>query len=285
MSISSATATNPNPINGHEQNLEQELNDLQYACIFPLKKPKMCGAAEIAHNSPLCQGKQQVSAKAYPGTRELSVLKGLGDNAIVASICPKVIDAADPSHPAADPNYGYNPAISALMNRLKSTLIGKCLPRTLRADDHGQVLCRVVEAQEQKNSCNCQLAGREEVSPELLSAVRRQLQESGHCGGAQQKPCSDWCMCEIEQVDPAHLEACQTRQGGVPPGYCYIDDQAKAGASPAATQAIESQLAECPSNQRHRLRFIDADPAHKTPAAGAVAFISCLGAPFESEPP
>ncbi|HKO51462.1 MAG TPA: hypothetical protein VJV79_27325 [Polyangiaceae bacterium] len=277
---SPSTSTNPreNPINGHERNLKASLDDLQYACTFRLKTPKTCDPAELAAKSPLCEGGMQTSAKAYPGSRALSVLKGLGENAIVASICPKVIEAADPSQPSADPNYGYNPAVSAILARLKIALVGKCLPRTLEADDRGQVLCRVVEAQRQKQDCNCQLDGRAEVSPDIVDAVQDQLQLTGQCGGLNQKACSDWCMCEIKQVEPAHLKACQTNQGGVPAGYCYIDDQAKVGADATSTQAIEAQLALCPVNQRHRLRFVDADPTHKTPADGAFAFISCRGA-------
>ena len=43
--------------------------------------------------NPLCQGSggystTQIRAKAYPGIRELQVLQGLNDQAIVASICP-----------------------------------------------------------------------------------------------------------------------------------------------------------------------------------------------------
>ncbi len=34
-------------------------------------------------------------AKAYPGTRELQVLKDVGEMAVVASICPKVLKSAD----------------------------------------------------------------------------------------------------------------------------------------------------------------------------------------------
>ena len=290
VSTSPASSTNPheNPINGHEQNLAETREDLQYACTFRLKTPKTCDAKEVLANSPLCQGgatsNTQTSAKAYPGSRELSVLKELGENAIVASICPKVIDAADPTHPEADPNYGYNPAVNAIMARLKVYLAGKCLPRTLKADDQGQLMCRVVEAQSQKEDCNCGLAGRAEVPVSMVPAVRTQLQRTGSCGGVGQKACSDWCMCEIKQVDSAHLKACQTKQGGVPPGYCYVDDQVKVGADASTVQAIDAQLALCPANQRHRLRFVDSDPAHKTPARGAVAFISCEGAAIVSAP-
>ena len=291
VSISPATSTNPheNPINGHEQDLPKE-DDLQYACTFRLKTPRTCGAEEIASNSSLCEagagGRIQTSAKAYPGTRELSVLQALGDNAIVASICPKVIEPADPKNPAGDANYGYNPAVSAIVERLKTQLAGKCLPRKLKIDDQGQALCRVVEAQRPGKECNCKADGRAEVaSSDITRAVRARLALNGDCGsGAGQTQCNDWCMCEIEQVDAAHLKACQTNQGGVPPGYCYIDDQAKVGADASVAQVIDEQLALCPTNERHQLHFVDADAAHKTPAQGAFAFIACVGESLASIP-
>jgi hypothetical protein len=298
VSVSSANSTNPreNPINGHERNIPK-LDDLQYACTFPLKTPKACAngdtncdcsanpsgdsKAVVTENSPLCQGgasiNSQMFAKAYPGTRELSVLQGLGENAIVASICPKVIVAADPDNPSADPNYGYNPAVSAILERLKSKLTGKCLPRAIQAEQ-GQVLCRVVEAQAKKDACDCGITGRGEVpSDDIRRAVRQQLAVSGDCGAPGQIACSDWCMCEIKQVDASHLQACQANEGGVPPGYCYVDDQAKVGASADTAQAIEEQLSLCSDNERHLLRFVDSDPAHKTPAPGAFTFIACAG--------
>jgi hypothetical protein len=291
VSTSPASSTNPhdNPINGHEQNLPKE-DDLQYACTFRLKTPRTCGSDEIASNSSLCEtgagGKIQTSAKAYPGTRELSVLQALGDNAIVASICPKVIEPADSMNPAGDANYGYNPAVSAIVERLKTQLAGKCLPRTLKVDDQGQALCRVVEAQRPGKECNCKADGRAEVaSDDIIRAVRARLALNGDCGSrAGKAACGDWCMCEIKQVDSAHLKACQTKQGGVPPGYCYIDDQAKVGADASVARLIDSQLDLCPAEERHQLRFVDADPTHKTPAQDAFAFIACIGESLSSGP-
>ncbi len=146
VAISPATSTDPhaNAINGHEQNIPL-LDDLQYACTFPLKTPKTCAngdsacdcsadksgdsQAVMAANSPLCQGgatiNTQTSAKAYPGTRELQVLKDLGDAAITTSICPKVTASANPS---ADANYGYNPAVSVILQRLRRVLKGHVTP-------------------------------------------------------------------------------------------------------------------------------------------------------------
>jgi hypothetical protein len=213
-------------------------------------------------------------------------LQALGDNAIVASICPKVIEPADPKNPAGDANYGYNPAVNAIVERLKTRLAGKCLPRRLKVDDQGQALCRVVEAQAPGKECNCKAPGRAQVaSDDITRAVRARLSLNGDCGsGAGRTPCDDWCMCEIEQVDSAHLKACQTRQAEVSPGYCYIDDRAKVGADANVAQLIDAQLALCPADERHQLLFVDADPTHKTPAQGAFAFIACIGESLASTP-
>jgi len=138
VAIAPASSTKPdaNVINGHEHNIPN-FDDLQYACIFRLPTPKTCAPndpacacspdkmgnsdAVVVANSPVCQGgeniNQQTYAKAYPGVRELQVLKDLGDNAIVASICPKQVTPIGPM--TDDPNYGYNPAVSALIERLK----------------------------------------------------------------------------------------------------------------------------------------------------------------------
>lgn len=289
VATSPASSTNPkaNPINGHEQNIP-DLDDLQYACIFPLQMPKECAPNNtacdcspdkagkldkvVAANSPLCQGPNgtitatQVAAKAYPGTRELQVLKDLGDNAIVASICPKVTTAT--GDPSSDPNYGYNPAVGAIIERLKDALKGKCLPRPLEKDAEGKVLCKVIEAQ--KSGCDCALPGRGPADPAILRAVRDQLELTGQCGKGTQESCDSWCECEILQETGADLTSCQSG-GGAPAGYCYVDSD-------------PMQLAKCPSNQQQLLRFMDGNNGQvKTPAQGAVAFIACLGAPVGAD--
>jgi len=290
VAISPANSTNPkaNVINGHEQNIPA-FDDLQYACTFPLKSPKDCMAGDaacdcspdkagksdavVAANSPLCQGganiNQQTSAKAYPGVRELQVLKDYGDNAIVASICPKktVADGA----PEADANYGYNPAVGAIIERLKEALKGKCLPRKLDADDAGQVLCKVIEAQKGAVACD-PASGRRDADPALLSTVRDQLKATGQCGNGTQESCDTWSQCEILQFADADLAACQG--GGQPSksGYCYVDKKLD------VTGMLTSK---CPENQPQLLNFMEVNGV-KTPAQGAVAFIACLGAAVSS---
>jgi hypothetical protein len=128
-----SSSTNPqaNVINGHEA-MNVGNRDLQAACIFPLATPMVCDVAALnadrscrcfpddaVFNYAMCQppgggaaGTTQYFEQAYPGLRHLQVLKGLGDSAITASICPKVVtpDALD---------YGYRPAMKALAARIQ----------------------------------------------------------------------------------------------------------------------------------------------------------------------
>ncbi len=110
-------------------------DDLQYACIIPLQTPIDCTdeanknrcdcfeVADLEKVSPLCQHgagapqeRTQYFAKAYPGTRFLEVMKGIGDSAVVTSICPKT-----PAN-GVDPASGYNPNMAAALSALAPVL-------------------------------------------------------------------------------------------------------------------------------------------------------------------
>ena len=69
------------------------------------------------------------------------MLKGVGDQAIVASICP----AQSRTRGAAD--YGYRPAVDAIIDKLKSAPHRPmpAAPAHRRTDD-GQVSCVILEA-------------------------------------------------------------------------------------------------------------------------------------------
>jgi hypothetical protein len=120
-----------NPINGHERNIAQR-QDHQYSCIFPLVTPKVCGSGTGScdcnsptdgSNDPLCQDTTgtytytQRYAKAYPPLRILSVMKELGESAVVSSICPKNVD--DKSRE----DYGYRAVIGATIADVAPYLI------------------------------------------------------------------------------------------------------------------------------------------------------------------
>jgi hypothetical protein len=129
------------PIHGHEWDISMATptpnSDLQYACTFELSPAKTCieytdcdcfvppGGDPGAAKNPLCQnrtsgvyGNTQTGAKAYPGVRQLEVLKGLGQQGIVGSICPA--NTRDKTRS----DYGYRPVIAAIVNRLRNPLRG-----------------------------------------------------------------------------------------------------------------------------------------------------------------
>jgi hypothetical protein len=298
-----SSSTNPraNPINGHEQKNMGD-RDLQYACIFPLAMPLTCDMAasdagkgcdcfedELMYNRPLCQPPtggagtiKQNFAKAYPGLRHLQVLKEFGANSVVASICPKI--PAD----TAKPDYGYNPAVKAIIDRLKEALKGKCLPRPLVPNntgaqkdglEDGQVPCAVVEAVlPSGGGCNCDPnQNRVDVTdrPELRTAVLKKLESSNTCGNAaDQTPCDNFCTCELKQLSGGDLQRCQKDEAAPNvPGYCYIN------AAPNEPHVgNEALVSDCSADQKRLLRFVG-----DTPARGAIALVACLGASLGSQ--
>jgi hypothetical protein len=288
-----------NPINGHEwQPVNNE--DLQYACIFDLG-PVLGGqirdcnviaqqscdcfdptddlATVSARLKPLCQqddgsyGTVQTRAKAYPGLRELEVLRFYGDNSIVASVCPKVLEGVGTS----DANYGYNPAVHAIIDRLKEKLGGRCLSRKLNVDENGSLPCQVVEALSNDrynlpNGCS-DLKGRQAVDTSnsedaaLDAAVRGALNRANQCGQGTTLRCDLFTLCKIEPLQGAPLRACQEEPtpDARTYGYCYVAD------TPDQKIGNPELVAACPDAERRSLRFV----GDNVPAAGAVVVIAC----------
>ncbi len=295
-----STSATADPINGHEWNAEGR--DLQYACIFPLPTATDCTTIEEGKNcdcspssqsassvtedvetakKPLCQNEAgaytttQYRAKAYPGLRELEVLKDYGENSVVASVCPKTLTGTP-----TDASYGYNPAVNAIVDRLKEKLGGKCLPRALAVDEDTKLVpCEVVEAI--KGTCNCDPNdGRIDLSDKggLVSAVRAALKENLACEkDATDAKCTDFCMCGIRQfgADAAEdREKCLNDRSDAPdvrgPGYCYIDAMDPTGKNYIGNPEL---VANCEPSQRRLLRFV----GDNTPARGSITFIACSG--------
>lgn len=264
------------PVNGHEWNTGGE--DLQYACIYPLAKPRDCNTvsgdcdcrdvtpADPSKN-PLCRdpatgvyGPTQYFAKAYPGTRQLQVLKGVGESAIVASICPKVS-----SGDVSAPSFGYSPAVESIVDGLRERLV-QCLPRPLSIADDGTAQCSVIEALP-ASACSCDLAkNRRPVSATLAAAARRELRESYECGpgSEDQLPCDAFCLCEIGAA--TDMASCQNDPKPQGTGWCYVD--------PARGIGNPALVAGCPETKRQLVRFAGAE----TPAPGSNVLVACLGA-------
>jgi hypothetical protein len=293
-SVSIAPSSSPsrtqNPINGHEQAIPEK-DDLQYACTFPLSTPRPCEGAdddpscdcnsvEQANLRSLCEYPNgpgtpgiQVAGKAYPGVRTLEVLRGIEENAIVASICPKHMDPAPGLAPAADPNYGYNPAVQAIVGVFQQRFRGQCLPRPLPVEADGSVPCAVIEAKPHAPgaACSCDPSkGRlplGEGDAKLPTAVRTQLIDDDQCGGKSGIDCNDMCLCKLAALEGDAMTACQA--GSEDPnlyGYCYVD--------PDNGYGSESLVEACGEHERRILRYMGGG----VPANGSVLFTACVGA-------
>lgn len=286
---SSSPNRTQNPINGHEQAIPKK-DDLQYACTFQLSTPRTCDASNEARcdcnadehdnhrslctypNGPGTDG-TQVAGKAYPGIRTLEVLRGIGENAIVASICPKHTEPAPGLEPEADANYGYNPAVQAIVDVFRIRFGGQCLPRALPVEPDGSVPCAVVEVLPHRagTTCGCDATkGRlalGEADAKLPAAITKQLVEQQQCGGATGLDCRDFCACKLAPLEDAALDAC--RAGSEDPnlyGYCYVD--------PANGLGAESVVKDCAPERKRLLRYMGTG----VPANGSVLFTACLGA-------
>jgi hypothetical protein len=236
----------------------------------------------------LCQapngtyGSIQYAAKAYPGTRELEVLRGHNetakDNSIVASICPKDLDL---THRQAR-GYGYNPAVQALVDRLKTKLTATCLPRQLLPEE-GKLPCAVIEAIPPSAAewQNCVEKQRDLLEPGLDIAVWNGMRNEGLCDTPNHPPCSAFALCQLRELrddmDPSKpLTQCQNAVGfetsSPVPGYCYID--------PAQNIGNASLVHECPADRKRMLRIVGDNGRLRAPAPSSWTFIACAGSSY-----
>jgi len=112
--------------NGGDRPIPQK-DDLQYACIFDLAVSRdctdmslsACDCVDPSASNPLCDPNTktlQIGAKAYPGLREIELVKSLGDQGVLTSICPAQINDA------AQADYAYRPVVRALVERMATRL-------------------------------------------------------------------------------------------------------------------------------------------------------------------
>jgi hypothetical protein len=264
------------PIHGHEWDPSKDLtvpnDDLQYACTFDLATPRVCTAAEDCDcfgphvadtQSPLCQTAQgaysttQLRGKSYPGVRILQVLQGIGDQAVVGSICP----AQNIDNARAD--FGYSPVVGALMSRLREPLGNPCLPIALSLDaTTRQTACAIIEVFS-TTACVCDSEpGRRTASAALLTDEIR-------AHGA--------CRCEITQLSGAAQTICQSQKNPLPgsgDGWCYVD--------PAQSMEASCDIVQgCRAHEKRRIRFMN---PNSEPRPGATVYLSCDAPPASPLP-
>jgi hypothetical protein len=271
-----STTPGSSEFNGNEY--ETDFKDLQYACIFDLPADfqrdcagggSSCDCADEGNpqGKPLCDDQLQVKAKAYPGTRILQMLNGLREQGIPASICPAQLTTQDAN------DYGYTPAVFAIIDRLKTKLGGACQPRQLFADEDGNVPCIVIEARDSDGDgdagtdakCNCDLAARKD--PEGGAAVAAD-QIRSELANEEPSPGYD-CLCEVTQLDGDARTSCQNED--LPPndvdGWCYVD------ATSVPQVGNPALVSSCPASEQRLVRFVGEGEVK----GGGRLYITCSG--------
>lgn len=215
-------------------------DDLQYACTFNLPAPHECAANEASCDCgkpevtpPLCASdkKTQIKAKAYPTIREFMVVRALGQQGIISSLCPLTLEG--------DKNaavYGYNPAVKVIVDRLKNALTTQCLPQQLTRDDTTKEVPCLVLAQLGDVSDSCDKHGLDKPPAEIETKFREQQRAaSGNVanGGVD---LSTLPLCVVPQKTVAKGESCKDESDI---GWCYVENE---GASQPAGRCPQALL-------------------------------------------
>jgi hypothetical protein len=274
IAISPASGGSDNLVNGHERTIAKPAGDIEYACTFKLPEAINCADPSVTScdcdkdaspDNPLCapnpldldpstnmpRRTSQIAAKAYPGIKNLAIAKGMGDQGIAASICAKQLTATD------SPDYGYRPAMRAIIDRLKSVIGNECLPQQLFPVADGKVPCVVLEANPPGTpACACDGVARQPVEDSHQHAIQEVLLQDTAVTGD--------CFCEVTPTQGAATAACQQDdESGATNGWCYVD----------ANNGNPALVSKCPASEKQQIHFVGAGRASKN----AVDFIICSG--------
>ena len=233
-----------NAINGHEMYVPRE-DELQYSCTFPLETPIECASydpacicsSEPGQNRPICHTETDGAASttqyfsgATPPLRLLSVLRNLGSNAVVNSLCAKLAIGSDTSNP----NWGYNGLFSALSSRLRDHG-GGCGNIRLNVDSEGFVDCEMLEVTRSDDDfpstsleqLDCEKSGRDEVSELVRARILTQLQGYFSCDVEGAHSCDEYRVCALRQLQGSPREQClndpSDEEKFPEPGFCFVD--------------------------------------------------------------
>lgn len=191
-------------------------NDLQYACTFPLPTPTLAENSldcVAGSDAPLCAegtgARDQIRAKAYPTIREAWLVRDLGSQGVLTSLCPQNSTNQD------SPDYGYAPAVNEIVDRLKNAITSACVPRALQREANGKVPCLMLELMPPDSpDCTSEPLQRGRTKPDerIVAQLKKQFDIA-----------ADRRVCQLTQDTSADTnEACQQGAGG----WCYLEGEA-----------------------------------------------------------
>jgi hypothetical protein len=307
-------AAGADPINGCEFNTNN--SDLQFACVFPLvdldannniqsfvkdcTNPMYGGACDCTANSldkasQLCSATtptNQLYAKAYPSVREMIIANAMSNEqingavsnqGIVSSLCPIKEDVGESLTMAQqDPLFGYNPAVNAIIDRLKVSLTSSCetqkLVPALAADGGttGAVDCIilvVLPAGTAGGTCTnpgaaCDAAQGLSGPSSDPNAIFQQSLLNTFCMdhemmGADPQITANQPVCALQQViiSPGDTETCASNNvgtgGATAPGWCYVQGAAATKLGCAEPNTIQFVAGSPPTGTTASLQCLE----------------------------
>jgi hypothetical protein len=276
-----SSADNADPDNGREwvTNAGQGV-DRQFACTFALPgagrdctqaaNQQICDcptAPGTPHDQvpPLCDASttRQIRAKAYPTIREILLARKLGTQGILSSICPIHVTEQG----ANDPLYGYRPAVSAIVDRLKNALASQCLPEPLVTDPAtGLAPCLILAVLADSSSKCVASQGLKDPDQAILQKFRENL-KAASAGDGGVDDVSTHTICEVQQLTGADLvgnpPSCSA---STKPGWCYVTGAAAGG---SCSQAVLFSANTPPTGAQVSLQCIEQQaPAGASDAGG-----------------
>jgi hypothetical protein len=238
------TEGNPTPRDcsqGEHDPLDYYACDCETPGLAPDAVPPVCG---LPHpTQAYAEGSNdyttQYYAKAYPTIRELTLAQMMGEQGVISSLCPiHVQDESTPGHP--DEVFGYRPAITAIVGRLKKVLAAQCLPQPLDAvetPDGLQVPCLVLASLPNTHSGDesavCNPPGLSVPDPKVLANFDAN-QHAQWLLDTTTTDLSTLATCEVNQIHVPAGQTCVT-PGATEKGWCYVTG---AAAGECDTQAI-----------------------------------------------
>jgi len=247
----------------------QEACDCSVTGLAPNSVPAVCGLANPG--APYASGTndytKQYFAKAYPTIREIQLVELMGNQGILSSLCPI---HTSPQGGPSDPLFGYRPAVTAIVNRLKNALSTQCLPQQLSADTSGNVPCLVLatladtpqnKVAFQSTVCANAKQGLSAATGDTELAILKTFQTSQHAAwlappnSMHGTDPSTLATCLVNQIPFTPNGSCATNGSGTE-GWCYVTDTKFTG---QCTQAVQFTPGAPPNGAVVSLQCIEAN--------------------------
>jgi hypothetical protein len=237
----------------------------------PSQIPAVCGqcTAACSMGGASANYNLQYYAKTYPTIREIELVHLMGPQGILSSMCP-----IHPSYVGGttDPVFGYRPAVTSIINRLKTALSAQCLPERLTpvpgsctagAGACVECLVLVTLGPTDMNTCDSYAAmGFPFTDPTAAVAqAYKSQQPDGGSGIAAGK------LCQVGQIP---YQAGATCSNDTQLGWCYVDHAAAGQGCVAKNtpQAIVFQNKTLPHGSVASLQCLETSAAPNADGGG-----------------